>query len=773
MLGKRLNIALFASHLEDDYAKTICKGAMIGAQETDSNLFIIPGRYFDNDYQDKERTRCQYQYDTLFSYVDAHSIDVLIIMMETIGSTWSYKRKLELINRFPDIIIINIGPEIANFPFVQFDNKTGLRNGIEHIIKHHNRKRIGFVSGPLTNKDAVERLQVYKDTMTANGFEIEEKLIEYGLYSDYSVESTERLLDKNPDIDAIIYSNDKMAMGGYEAIAKRGGLVIGKDISIMGFDDTKSAIALNPQLTTVKADSVEIGYRAVLHGIALAKGTTPPSNFIDSRLIIRGSCGCSRTDTDDNGNDSMLSCKLDELADILTEFTFEDSQSIIPIENYKLCINNLFEIIIKQVVSLNINNDYIDSDIIMLLDFLNDHEVFEYLSIDKFFYSFSTIMKYAEKNLEAYKNNSNIVALGTFMSGILCTLTTKFALESSLHKHDLEYLSWMTNSLTRDMLMYVDEEEKSYATVCDKFIELGIDSSYIFSFEKPIIHKKGEIWLPPEKVYLKAFHNKDKVSVIPPDKQELPTSSLFCNEYLPQDRPVTMVLSTLYSNYEQYGLMLSELEYNKFHYIAPITVQLCASIRSMHLIKQQKIIQQQLNDTLEKIKQNNIILDNISKSDELTGVFNRRGFFEMAQRMAVDPSNEGKHALVVFADMDCLKIINDKFGHDEGDYAIRAIANILANSFRATDVVGRIGGDEFAAFAIVERDNCADFVRERIKIRSKNINDTSGKPYLINMSAGICEFQCSSSVNIKDYLDIADERLYKEKQNKVKKVFRD
>lgn len=772
MLGKRLNIALFASHLEDDYAKTICKGAMIGAQQTDSNLFIIPGRYFDNDYEDKERTRCQYQYDTLFSYVNSHSIDVLIIMMETIGSTWSYQRKLDLIKPFDDVKIVNIGPEIEDYFYVKFDNKTGLREGIEHIIKKHKRKRIGFVSGPVTNKDAIERLQVYKDTLTANGMEVEENLIEYGLYSDYSVESTERLLAKNPDIDAIIYSNDKMAMGGYEAIEKKG-LKIGKDISVMGFDDTKSAMTLNPKLTTVRADAVEIGYRAVLCGIDLVKGNPPHSHIVDSKLILRSSCGCAKSGAEENSKNPMLSCSIDTLAETLASFTFEDLQTTLPIGDYKTYIENLFEIIISHVVSGDVNDEYIDADIVTLLDFLSDNGIYEYMSIDKFFYSMSTIMHYAEENIDIYKKTENITALSDFISGILCTMTTKFALEDSLHKHDLEYLSWMTNSLTRDMLSYVDSDEKSFGTVCEKFAAMNIDSSYIFTFGEPIIHKKGEVWNPPEKIYIKAYHNKSHVTVIPKNQQEIPTIDLFCNEHLPQDRQFTMVLSTLYSNTEQYGLMLSEMKYEQFYYIAPVTVQLCASIKSMYLIQQQEIIQQQLKETLEKIKQNNIILDNISKSDELTGVYNRRGFFEMAQRMACDKLNRGKHAIVVFADMDCLKVINDKFGHDEGDFSIKTIAEILSGSFRNTDIVGRIGGDEFAAFAIVECKNYADKVRERIKAKSEYINATSGKPYYINMSVGISEFECSPSVNVKDFLDIADEKLYLEKRNKVKVVFKE
>lgn len=773
-MEKRINIALLASHLEDDYAKTVCRGAMIGASELDSNLFIIPGRYFDSNYEDKERTQYQYQYDTLFSYVNSLSVDVLIIMMETIGSTWSYEQKIALLNRFDNIPVINIGPDIENYCCVKFDNKTGLRDGIEHIIKHHNRKKIGFVSGPLTNKDAVERLQVYKDTMDANNMEYTDNSISYGYFSDYSIEATEELLDKNPDIDAIVFSNDKMAMGGYQVMAKRG-IKPGSDISVMGFDDTQSAISLNPKLTTVRADAIEIGYRSVIEAVNLIKSGEIKNPVVNSRLIIRGSCGCKKNSFSSENNkdiEKIFSLQPYQLPENVTEFIFENYKSSLPVSDYKMCIFNFIHILINKIMKNDLMEDEIDEDLLSTLNVIIESNVIDYVPIEKFFFSLDIIYRYVITNNADYRELEHKLILNQVFTNIYCYITTRFAVENSLHTNDIEYLSWMTNSLTRDMLLFVGDD-KCYGTVCEKLSAVKMKSSYIFTFNEPITHKKGEKWIPPETIYMKSYHNMHKTKIIPKDEQKINTIDIFRNRYLPDDRQYTMVLSALYSNEEQYGLLLCELDYEHFYYIAPITVQLCAAIKTMNLIKTQEMIQSQLKESLEKIKQNNIILDNISKSDELTGIYNRRGFFEMAQTIIGNLNNSGKRAVVVFADMDCLKIINDKFGHDEGDYAIRKTAEILTNSFRNTDIVGRIGGDEFSAFAIVDCNNYADTVRERIKNKSEEVNSISNKPYYINMSVGVCEFECNSTVNIKEVLDIADEQLYNEKRRKHKKVFKE
>ena len=141
--------------------------------------------------------------------------------------------------------------------------------------------------------------------------------------------------------------------------------------------------------------------------------------------------------------------------------------------------------------------------------------------------------------------------------------------------------------------------------------------------------------------------------------------------------------------------------------------------------------------------------------------------------MLAHPQNEGKHAVLVFADMDGLKTINDMFGHDEGDYSLKKIAYILTESFRSTDIVGRIGGDEFSAFAIVNNDNFSSTIKDRIREVSDTVNNTSGKPYYINMSVGVVDFTCNPAIDFQSLLDQADNLLYKEKRNKNKVIIRD
>ena len=113
--------------------------------------------------------------------------------------------------------------------------------------------------------------------------------------------------------------------------------------------------------------------------------------------------------------------------------------------------------------------------------------------------------------------------------------------------------------------------------------------------------------------------------------------------------------------------------------------------------------------------------------------------------------------------MDNLKMINDKFGHDDGDFALCTIAKILQESFRDSDVIGRIGGDEFVTLAITGMDIDVDKLKARIDNVTKRFNEQAGKPYPIEMSTGIYKFTIKGKVDIYEALNNADMLLYQEK----------
>ena len=131
--------------------------------------------------------------------------------------------------------------------------------------------------------------------------------------------------------------------------------------------------------------------------------------------------------------------------------------------------------------------------------------------------------------------------------------------------------------------------------------------------------------------------------------------------------------------------------------------------------------------------------------------------------------NQNREVLVLYADMDNLKMINDKYGHDEGDFALREIGMILKEAFRNTDVISRFGGDEFVAFALLGIPNYEKIMKHRIAEITERHNQMVQKPYRIEMSIGICEVACTKDLDIEEVLEQADKKLYIEKKAKKEK----
>ena len=138
-----------------------------------------------------------------------------------------------------------------------------------------------------------------------------------------------------------------------------------------------------------------------------------------------------------------------------------------------------------------------------------------------------------------------------------------------------------------------------------------------------------------------------------------------------------MVINPLFTNSVQYGLFVGEIDIEHFSNIYSTSLQLAMSLNFISLMKQQMYTQKKLSISANELNEKNKLLNQLSITDSLTGINNRRGFMDNVKSQVNAKYNEGKQAMFVFADMDNLKQVNDIYGHKNGDYAITSIANIL------------------------------------------------------------------------------------------------
>ncbi len=176
-------------------------------------------------------------------------------------------------------------------------------------------------------------------------------------------------------------------------------------------------------------------------------------------------------------------------------------------------------------------------------------------------------------------------------------------------------------------------------------------------------------------------------------------------------------------------------------------------------------------NTIEDIsewKLNENLLKKAAKTDEMTGTLNRKAGLDELEKL-LSGKNSRKTCSVAFIDIDGLKMINDSYGHSEGDYTIKSIAAVLLSSVRDSDIVCRYGGDEF--FIILN--NCTEKLAEkaftRMCERLSQLEQKNPKPYPLSFSYGVVSFSNSmnSDYTAADLLKLADYKMYLSKNKKV------
>jgi len=156
-----------------------------------------------------------------------------------------------------------------------------------------------------------------------------------------------------------------------------------------------------------------------------------------------------------------------------------------------------------------------------------------------------------------------------------------------------------------------------------------------------------------------------------------------------------------------------------------------------------------------------------SVTDQLTGLLNRWGFFTLAEKQyEIAKRNRGVFS-ILFMDLNNLKTINDRFGHKAGDQALMDMAKILKETFRAADIIARMGGDEFTVF--ITDHNGAGLERavmRHLHDNLKTFNEQEKREYKLSVSSGFAHFDPERPSSIDELMSRADELMYENKKHR-------
>lgn len=330
--------------------------------------------------------------------------------------------------------------------------------------------------------------------------------------------------------------------------------------------------------------------------------------------------------------------------------------------------------------------------------------------------------------------------------------------------------TWFLPLISREMMNHVDDEEEFFRVAMARMAAFRIHKSYLLMLETPVIHSEGDTWVSPEKMYLVASQENGVVTSYPLLERPVISKENGISKLVQRENQFCMQIFILFSGETQYGILVTEITPDDLALSYLASMQISNALRFLELSHEQERTRRKLEKLLTEINEKNEVLNFISENDAMTNCLNRRGFMEAVMQM--NKQYIGKKAALLFADVDHLKEINDSYGHMEGDFAICRIASVLTKAVKDAGVVGRIGGDEFAAMVLEEKGDI-ESISALVKEQNHYFNESDEKEYYIEASVGIQHFVCSEDISIAELLDAADVELYRNKKTRRKTVKKD
>ena len=636
-------IGFFTTGVELEYSHMLIQTVIKIAKEYNVTLINFLGGSLSPEFA-LENSQYQYQYNVAFDYAHVQNLDGIILVSGVLSSFLTPAEFSNFYSRYAPLPMVSLGTYIKSLPSVYTDNRQAFKTIVSHLIKSHNRRKIAFITGPSSNRDALDRYAGYIDALNENELNLQPELIQIGDFTPQSaVDAIHVFLDERKlDIDAIVCANDSMALAALNELEHRN-IKVPEEISLTGFDNITSAAYSVPSLTSIEQPYDEFAREAFNTLFDLIANKPVTDKLIPSRLILRESCGQHTSTSEEELN----------------------------------ALNNLHHLFDAQI-------------------------------------------KHAGKQME--RSQSNFSSLRQILLRMTSTIFDK--------KAQLE-------ALIPDLM------------TC------GITSCMIYLYPNEIFHNLSDKWQMPSSLYLyMGYVDNEPITLAGPPIAVSPMD-ITTYGFTHKEKPFAISVHPIFFSNEQLGVIVLEIAPENYYLIETLTSEISCAIKLSSIFSSQKNIERKL--------------ETLSQTDELTGLLNRRGFFNSASQKYLFSKKQQLGGILFFADMDGLKIINDTYGHHEGDYAISSMANILRQTFSEEDIIARIGGDEFTIFCINKDLGFIDTVRQIIHDLCDRFNIFSNKPYKLAISIGALPFTAKEEANLESLLSSADKLLYEQKQVRKKR----
>ncbi|MDR2599108.1 MAG: GGDEF domain-containing protein [Oscillospiraceae bacterium] len=734
---KRLHFGVLCSTIDNACQYDIWRGIVEVAKKQNIHLtaYIGTHQHSDNSFV----SYLESCFDTIWN---SKHLDGVILLSGFLAQNIGLDEFNKYMERVPkNIPTVSVSFALPGIPSVVTDNTSGMYSAVDHLIKVHKKRNIAFVKGPDGHPEAEARLKGYKEALEANDISFDEKYVFPGNFGrDGGRRAVAEMYDvRKLTVDAVACSNDQTAIGVL-TIMQNKNIMVPENMAVTGFDDDVISSIYVPSISTVRQDFTELGRVSTSMLIDITKGEKVEEiTNVNPVFIPRQSCGCMLKEfsfSEKSFEDANITI------DSLTKYVQDELHKLFDDDVPRHQVGEWVKSIIKKIREVPFEK----SELLYIIDRILVKYYHSYSKeFSKWHQAIIVLASGVELHKEEFEDAHSILAALTYATTLVHDIRLN---EERKREYALNDDRTRKMRITNELLIMFDIDtlaENLFKSLTDLFLK----SALIGLYHSPVNREDREANRAIETLI--GFDGEDRFNITHNSWNPMKFSDYSTIEDFDFDREQRIfVFMPLFFAEEEVGVML--LPYSE---TTPIDAYETLRINLSTAIKGAALLQ---------------TIQTLSITDELTELLNRRGFFQFSySRLHHLHRTPDVIPVVMFIDMDGLKGINDQHGHKEGDFAIAKFSEILREAIREEDIVGRIGGDEFAILSSVRRAENSKQLEQRIRARFEDYNNQKLHPFLIAGSIGSVTLEQSTKECFEAAMLSADSVLYEEKMEKKKK----
>lgn len=574
---KKPRIALLINNLQGSYAELLWQGMVDMANDQQVEIFIFPGESIQSPGSFLSQKNIIYQ------FIQEQTVDLIIMATATLYAYITPDEFSDFYHSFKPIPVVSIGIAFPDLPSITANNRTGVQEAVNHLIKIHGKRRIGFIKGPDGSWEAQERYKAYHEELLKHGIQIDNSLIIQGDFTPQSGTEGALKLLAHPDgpPEAIVIANDDMALFAVRTIHSQNKRVP-EDISIVGFDNVPiSQMGLIP-LATVKQPIYEMGLKALEIAMDILSDRPVESiTLLPSLFINRDSCGCQCQKKSEERQTQVKHSQKAHLGSELIQTLNRDLMEHITLPPEKKCV---IERWLDGILGL-INQELINEKSFQDVELFIKHSLVEFKQIYDIIIQ-QDLLQLLEKEADRYFTATDLSQVLTLV-GKIKNLFQEGAQRIRINWafNFIESMDYIINSSFRNIIASTSFDELMNAIALE-LPGIGVRNAYICLYQKKEGLLLTNLTKLPERVQLiLGYNEKGKIDLT--GKETVYESTQLLPSWLElENRPHNWIIQELTLREEHFGFLMLEMGVRHAIVYDTLFLQISTALQSSLMIDQ-------------------------------------------------------------------------------------------------------------------------------------------------------------------------------------------